>query len=72
MKTSKRVLSCISHVSQLAADLKSVNVQMPDREEAMKVLCWLQTKFAHFIVAINAIADDNKLTLEFLRRWFQE
>lgn len=73
MLETERVMSYISRVRQLAADLKAVDTDVEDQELAMTVLCGLPSKFEHLIVAIDAVADDKTLTLEFVRsRLLQE
>ena len=73
MDDNERVVSYISRVRQLAADLKSMDTDVEDQEIAMTVLCGLSSKFENLIVAIDAVTDENKLTLEFVKsRLLQE
>lgn len=67
MLDSKKTISYVSRVRQLAADLKAMNTHFNDQDLAMTVLCGLPTKFEHLIVAIDALSDDVSLTLDFVK-----
>ena len=43
-------------------------VVIDDTEIAMTVLCGLSEKYEHLIVAIDAVADDDTLTMDFVKR----
>lgn len=47
-----------------------MDVQVPDHQEAIAVLCRLPIKLEHFIVAIDAVADNNKPYLELVKSGF--
>jgi len=73
MMESEKAIAYISRVRQLAADLKSMDAIVTDQEIAMTVLCGLPAKFEHLIVAIDAVANDEKLTMDFVKsRLLQE
>lgn len=73
MADKDRVLPYINRVRQLASDLRAMDVEISDQEMAMTVLCGLTTKFDHLIVAIDAVADDVTLTMDFVKsRLLQE
>lgn len=67
MDVSERVIQIINRTKQLATDLKAMEVNVHDQEFAMIILCGLPSKFEHLIVAINAHADDKKLSLDFVK-----
>lgn len=62
MDTSESVFLFIYRVRQLAVDVESMVVQMPDQEVALKVLCRLPTKFEHFVVVIDAFANNDMIS----------
>lgn len=63
----------INCAKQLCTDLKAKGATVTDEELSMTVLCGLHEKYDHLIVAIDAVADDVKLTLEFVKsRLIQE
>ena len=73
MADSEKALAFISRVRQLSADCKAMSVHIDDQDIAMTVLCGLPAKFEHLIVAIDAVADDTKLTMDFVKsRLLQE
>lgn len=53
---------------QLATNLKATDGDVYDRELAKTILCGLSSKFEHLIVAIGAVADDEMVTLDFVKR----
>ena len=73
MEDDERVLVFINRVRQLASDLKSMEVSVNDEDIAMTILCGLPERFEHLIVAIDTVADDSNLTLDFVKsRLLQE
>ena len=73
MLDGEKVLTYINRVRQLASDLKSMDVEVEDEDIAMSVLCGLPGKFEHLIVAIDTVADNSKLSLDFVKsRLLQE
>ena len=73
MLSNEKVIVYISRVRQLASDLKAMDVLVSDQEIAMTVLSGLPSKYEHLIVAIDTVADDEKLTTEFVKsRLLQE
>lgn len=56
-----------SSVRQLGADLKATDVTISDQEAAMTILCGLLYWFEYLIVAIDAVSDDEKLTMELVK-----
>ena len=61
-------------VRQLAARLKSMNVEIDDKEIAMAALNGLPARFESLIVALNALGSEDKMfSLEFVEsRLLQE
>ena len=73
MATNEKAIAFISRVRQLASDCKAMDVDIDDKEIAMTVLCGLPDKYEHLIVAIDAVATDENLTLDFVKsRLLQE
>lgn len=73
MTGTERVISYTNRVSQLSSEVKSMDVEITDQKLAMKVLCHLKIKFEHLIVAIDTVADDVTLTMDFVKsRLLQE
>lgn len=73
MGPDERIIPYINRAKQLCTDLKAMDAVVTDQELAMTVLCGLPSKYEHLIVAIDAVADDEKLTLEFVKsRLIQE
>jgi transposase InsO family protein len=73
MATSEKAIAFISRVRQLAADCKAMDVKVDEQDIAMTVLCGLPQRFEHLIVAIDAAADDDSLTMDFVKsRLLQE
>ena len=73
MAASEKAIAFISRVRQLAADCKAMGVEIDDKDIAMTVLCGLPDKYEHLIVAIDAVADDDTLTMDFVKsRLLQE
>jgi gag-polypeptide of LTR copia-type len=52
-------------VRQIAEELKSMDAKIDETEVAMAVLNGLPSKYDHLIVALDALGDDTKLTMEF-------
>ena len=67
MAGSEKAIAFISRVRQLAADCKAMGVEIDDSDVAMTVLCGLPDKYEHLIVAIDAAAQDDMLTLDFVK-----
>lgn len=63
----KSVIPYINRTKQLCTDLKAMSVTVTDQELALTVLCALRSNYEHLIVAIDAVADDEKLTIEFVK-----
>ena len=74
MQNNEKVLAYINRVKQLAARLKSMNVEIDDKEIAMAVLNGLPARFESLIVALEALGSEDKmLSLEFVKsRLLQE
>ena len=74
MQNDEKVLTYINRVNQLAARLKSMNVDIDDKEMAMAVLNGLPARFESLIVALDALGNEEKMfTLEFVKsRLLQE
>ena len=73
MAASEKAIAFISRVRQIAADCKAMGVNIDDKDIAMTVLCGLPDKYEHLIVAIDAVADDDTLTMDFVKsRLLQE
>lgn len=60
MSEGERVLPYINRVKQLAARLKSMNVNIDDKELAMAVLNGLPARFESLIVALDALGNEDK------------
>lgn len=67
MAPDDRMIPYINRVHYPRTDLKAMNAIAFDQELAMKSLCGLSSQFEHLIVAIDAAADDEKLTIKFLK-----
>lgn len=67
MSHDERVILYTNRAKQLCIDLKTMDVTMTDQEYAMTVLYGLPSKYEHIIVAVEVDADDEKLTLEFVK-----
>ena len=73
MSDGEKAITFISRVRQLAADCRAMGVAIDDQEIAMTVLCGLPQKYEHLIVAIDAAANDDTLSLDFVKsRLLQE
>ena len=74
MDSGEKVISYINRIKQLAASLKSMNVDIDDKEMAMAVLNGLPSAYGNLIVALDASGDQEKhFTLEFVKsRLLQE
>lgn len=68
MAHDERVIPYINCARQVRTDLKARKAALTDQEPAMTVLCGLPSKYVNLIVAIDAVADDEKLMLVFVRR----
>lgn len=60
-------MTYVSRVHQLGADLKSMDVTISGQEVSMVLLCVLPSRFKQLVVAIEVVADDEKLTIDFLK-----
>jgi gag-polypeptide of LTR copia-type len=60
-------LTHINRVRQISDELKSMDVNIDEAEVAMAVLNGLPPKYDRLIVALDALGDDTKLTLEFTK-----
>lgn len=67
MENSEKVKSLHSRVRQLAAECKAMDVIIDYQDVAMTVLCGLLPKYEHLIVAIDAVVDDENLTIDFVK-----
>ena len=74
MQNDEKVLAYINRVKQLAARLKSMNVDIDDKEMAMAVLNGLPARFESLIVALDALGSEDKMfSLDFVKsRLLQE
>ena len=71
MKSNEKVLAYINRVIQLAGRLKSMKVEIDDKEIAMAVLNGLPARFESLIVAINALGnEDDVVSLDFVKSRF--
>ena len=74
MLSGEKVLPYINRVKQLAAILKSVSVNIDDKEMAIAVLNGLPARFQALIVALDALGNEEKIfSLDFVKsRLLQE
>ena len=74
MFQGEKVLAYINRVKQLAGILKSMSVNIDDKEMAMAVLNGLPTRFEALIVALDALGNEEKIfSLDFVKsRLLQE
>ena len=73
MESTEKAMAFISRVRQLSYDCKALDISIDDKDVAMTVLCGLPQKYEHLIVAIDAVATDTTLTLDFVKsRLLQE
>lgn len=70
MGGKERDIQNLNRAKQLLTDLKSMDVDVHDEELAMVILCRLQSKYEHVIVAYNVVKDNEKQTSDFLKRRF--
>lgn len=63
----ERIIPYFNRAKQLCTDLKAIDATVSDQELAMTVLSRLSCNFEHLIVALNDVADDEKLPLEFVK-----
>lgn len=68
MDKNKRIIQYVNRAKQLATNHKATDVDVHDQELTMTILGGLPSKFEHLIVAIYAVADDQKPTLDFVKR----
>jgi len=59
MLAGEKVLTYLNRVTQLASTLKSMSVDVDDKEIAMAVLNGLPTKYEGLIVALDALGNDD-------------
>ena len=65
---SETILEFANRMCQLAATLKSMNVDIPDSELAMALLNGLPEQYAPIITALDAIGDDDdSLSFDFVK-----
>lgn len=64
---NESVFSYINLAKQFCTELKAVNATVTEQVFAMTVLCGLPSRYEHLIVAIDAVADLEKLILEFAK-----
>lgn len=60
-----RVIQKNEEQKQLPPELNAMNVDVHSQELAMAIFWGLASKFEHLIVAINAVLDIEKLTINF-------
>ena len=74
MQNNEKVLAYINRVKQLAARLKSMKVDIDDKEIAMAVLNGLPARFESLIVALDALGNEDEMfSLDFVKsRLLQE
>ncbi|CDF39842.1 unnamed protein product [Chondrus crispus] len=74
MLSGEKMLAYINLVKQLAAILKSMSVNIDDKEMAMAVLNGLPARFEALIVALDALGNEEKIfSLDFVKsRLLQE
>ena len=61
MQTGEKVLTYLNRVKQLAATLKSMNVEIDDQEIAMAALNGLPSSYESLIIALDALGNDEKV-----------
>lgn len=67
MTHDKREIPYINRAKQLCSNVRGMDATVSDQELAMTVLCGLPGQHRHLIIAIDAVADDDRPTLEFVR-----
>ena len=74
MQEGEKVLTYVNRVQQLASVLKSMDVDIDDKEMAMAVLNGLPPHYDSLIVALDALGNEDRLfTLDFVKsRLLQE
>lgn len=73
MKAGERVLVYINRVCNLSSTLKSMGVDVDDKELAMTVLNGLPSTYDYIITALDAVGDDSKFTFDLVKsRLLQE
>jgi hypothetical protein len=65
MPQEEGMLTYINRARKIAEELKSKDAKIDQTEVAMAVLKGLPSKYDHLIVALGALGDDTKLTMEF-------
>ena len=74
MQEGEKVLTYVNRVQNLASILKSMGVEISDKEMGMAVLNGLPPKYDSLIVALDALGSENRIfTLDFVKsRLLQE
>ncbi len=74
MHENEQIITYVNRVRQLASTLKSIGVEIDDKELAMAVLNGLPERFDSLICALDALGNENDtFTLEFMKsRLLQE
>ena len=74
MQEGEKVLTFINRIQQLASTLKSMGIDVDEKEVAMAVLNGLPPQYENLIVALDALGNEDKLfTLEYVKsRLLQE
>ena len=74
MQNEEKVLPYIIRVKQLAGRLKSMKVDIDDKEMAMAVLNGLTSRFESWVVALDALGNEDRMfSLDFVKsRLLQE
>lgn len=57
-------LAYLKRISKLAADLIETDVTSPDQKLVLTAICSLPQHFGHLIVSIDAVAEDDELTVD--------
>ena len=60
MENNEKMLTYLNRVKQLAATLKSMNVDIDDQEMAMAALNGLPSSYEGLIIALDALGNDTK------------
>lgn len=69
MAHDERIILYIYRAKQLCTNLKATDATVTDQEFAITVLFGLPSKYWHLIVASDAVTNDEKFMLEFVKSW---
>lgn len=67
MAEDERAMTYISHARQLTSDLRSMGVEVPEKDVAMTLLTAHPKRFENMIVAIDTLWYDSDMSVELVK-----